>query len=275
MITGLHTIFYSDDSDGTRTFFRNVLGWLSLDAGDGWLIFKTPPSELGIHPTSSDAGERWATVPFHQASLMCDDIDATVAELRRKGVAVKDDIEDQGFGLVTSLAPGSARRACALQVPGAGWLMLYQPRHALAHQLDGCRWSSRTRKDPHGITDERTTPLSKHHDHHAGTPRRVPQGNQGCRPLRRCERSQLMADVFIDEDNLTATSFQLSSDSESVLERWKLSDPYIAEVMRPCTVSSFEVFGSPSAAVADGLGGTSDLDARITPRLIGYLHAGS
>ena len=125
MITGFHTIFYSDDPDATRAFLRDVLRWPSIDAGGGWLIFKTPPSELGIHPTSGDANQRLATVPFHQASLMCDDINATVAELRGRGVEVKSEIEDQGFGLVTSL-----------QVPGAGWLMLYEPRHPLAHQLD-------------------------------------------------------------------------------------------------------------------------------------------
>lgn len=125
MITGFHTIIYSEDETATRAFFRDVLGWRSVDAGGGWLIFKTPPSELGVHPTSGDLGEQWATVPSHQSSLMCDDIMATVAELRTKGVVVKDEVEDQGFGLVTSI-----------QVPGAGWLMLYEPRHPLAHQLD-------------------------------------------------------------------------------------------------------------------------------------------
>jgi hypothetical protein len=64
-------------------------------------------------------------VPFHQASLMCDDLETTIAELRDKGVEVDEKVEDQGFGLVTSI-----------QVPGAGWMMLYQPRHPLAHQLD-------------------------------------------------------------------------------------------------------------------------------------------
>ena len=125
VITGFHTIFYSDDPEATRSFLREVLGWPSVDAGGGWLIFKTPPSEIGIHPTAGDANEQWATVPFHQASLMCDDINATVTELLDKGVEVKSEIVDQGFGLVTSL-----------QVPGAGWLMLYEPRHPLAHQLD-------------------------------------------------------------------------------------------------------------------------------------------
>jgi catechol 2,3-dioxygenase-like lactoylglutathione lyase family enzyme len=126
VITGFHTILYSDDAEATRAFFRDVLQWPWLDAQGGWLIFKTPPSEMGIHPTSSDAGDPWATVPFAQASVMCDDIAATIADLRAKGVDVKDDIQDQGFGLVTSFA-----------VPGAGWLMLYQPRHPLAHELEG------------------------------------------------------------------------------------------------------------------------------------------
>jgi predicted enzyme related to lactoylglutathione lyase len=126
MITGFHTILYSEDAESTRAFFRDVLQWPSVDAGGGWLIFKTPPSELGIHPTSGNHDDRSSTMPFHQASLMCDDINATVAELRRKGVEVDEKIEDQGFGLVTSL-----------QVPGAGWLMLYEPRHPLAHELDG------------------------------------------------------------------------------------------------------------------------------------------
>jgi catechol 2,3-dioxygenase-like lactoylglutathione lyase family enzyme len=124
MITGFHTILCSDDAEETRAFFRDVLGWPSIDAGGGWLIFKTKPSELGVHPTSEGQGERWATVPFHQSSMMCDDIEATIKELQAKGVTVKADVEDQGFGLVTSF-----------EIPGAGWMMLYQPRHALAYDL--------------------------------------------------------------------------------------------------------------------------------------------
>ena len=119
MITGFHTIVYSVDADVTRAFFRDVLGWPSLDAGGGWLILKTPPSEMGVHPTSDRDGAVAAT-PFHQSSLMCDDIRATIAELRAKGVSVKDQIEDRGFGLVTSI-----------EVPAAGWMMLCEPRHDL------------------------------------------------------------------------------------------------------------------------------------------------
>jgi catechol 2,3-dioxygenase-like lactoylglutathione lyase family enzyme len=126
MINGFHTLIYSDDADTTRAFFRDVLDWPWLDAHGGWLIFKTPPSELGVHPTQGENFEQLSRVPYHAASLMCDDIEATVAELRAKGVEVADRIEDQGYGLVTSIT-----------VPGAGWMQLYQPRHPLAHELDG------------------------------------------------------------------------------------------------------------------------------------------
>lgn len=126
MINGFHSIIYSDDAEATRAFFRDALGWPWLDAHDGWLIFKTPPSEMGVHPTARQDAGTWATVPHHQLSLMCDDIAATIADLQSKGVEVDADVEDQGFGLVTTVV-----------VPGAGSLMLYQPRHPAAHELDG------------------------------------------------------------------------------------------------------------------------------------------
>jgi catechol 2,3-dioxygenase-like lactoylglutathione lyase family enzyme len=126
MINGFHSLIYSDDPDATRAFLRDVLGWPYVDAHGGWLIFKTPPSEVGVHPAEGDNGEQWATTPQHQLSLMCDDLVATIAELKAKGVEVDDTIQDQGFGLVSSI-----------NVPGAGAMLLYQPRHALAYELDG------------------------------------------------------------------------------------------------------------------------------------------
>ncbi len=69
----------------------------------------------------SDTDGPVVSTPFHQCSLMCDDIRATVRELRAKGVSVEEQIEDQGLGLVTSI-----------EVPSAGWMVLYEPRHDLA-----------------------------------------------------------------------------------------------------------------------------------------------
>lgn len=111
MITGVHAIIFTRDADGVRAFLRDVLELPSVDAGGGWLIFALPPAELAAHP-AEDEGR-------HELYLMCDDIRATVAELKAKGVDVSDEISDEGFGLMTSVA-----------LPGGGELALYEPRHA-------------------------------------------------------------------------------------------------------------------------------------------------
>jgi catechol 2,3-dioxygenase-like lactoylglutathione lyase family enzyme len=122
MITGVHTLIYADDADAARAFFRDVLGWAHVDAGGGWLIFRSGPSELGVHPTSADhGGESWSTPERHEAMLMCDSIETAVAELKARGAEFSRDIRDDGFGFTTSL-----------KVPGAGEMVLYQPKHPTA-----------------------------------------------------------------------------------------------------------------------------------------------
>lgn len=117
VITGVHTLVHADDAEAARAFFRDVLGWPHVDAHDGWLIFGTGPSELGVHPT--DGGPA-----HHEISLVCDDIEQTVAELAPKGAAFAGGIENRGFG-----------RSIALEVPGGGRIQLYQPRHPTAFDL--------------------------------------------------------------------------------------------------------------------------------------------
>lgn len=119
MINGVHTILYSDDAPATRAFLRDVLGWSSIDSGDGWLIFETPPCEMGVHPTRGPDGEVWGSAPQHDISLMCDDIEATVAELTAKGVEFTSEVRDMGYGLVTTFV-----------VPFAGTMQLYRPPFA-------------------------------------------------------------------------------------------------------------------------------------------------
>jgi catechol 2,3-dioxygenase-like lactoylglutathione lyase family enzyme len=120
MITSTHSIIYAEDAELARAFFRDVLDLPYVDVHDGWLIFKLPPSELGIHPS----GEPPSASGSHELFLMCDDIEATVAELSAKGVEFTSGVENQGFGLVTRL-----------RVPGGGTIGLYQPRHAIAYDL--------------------------------------------------------------------------------------------------------------------------------------------
>lgn len=123
MLTGVHTLVYADDPEAARAFFRDVLGWANVDAHGGWLIFKTGPSEMGVHPTSDDRHGASAS-PHHEISLVCDDIHATVADLSAKGAEFRGGVEDRGFG-----------RTAMLQVPGAGEMMVYEPRHPLAYDL--------------------------------------------------------------------------------------------------------------------------------------------
>jgi predicted enzyme related to lactoylglutathione lyase len=105
MITAFHSLVYADDPEAARAFFRDVLRWPYVDTGGGWLIFKTGPSELGVHPTVE--GE-WSTEQKHEISLMCDDIEKTVAELRDRGAQFSGEVADLDFGLAIQ-TPGSGR----------------------------------------------------------------------------------------------------------------------------------------------------------------------
>lgn len=142
MITALHTLVYSDDATATRAFFKDVLQWPFVsegsrgDAGTGtgtggadpaeWLIFSTGRSELGVHPTSGDhGGQAWTAPKHHAIAIMCDDLDATVAELSARGAEFAGEPQEMGFG-----------RGINLHVPGADDMLLYQPRHATAYDLD-------------------------------------------------------------------------------------------------------------------------------------------
>ena len=128
MITAVHTLIYSDDAPATRAFLRDVLGWPHVEdaaSEPGWLIFRTGPSELGVHPTHSVwEGQTYDSPRHHEIALMCDDIEATVAELTEKGAVFTGPVEDMGFGLGTNL-----------QLPGAGEILVYEPRHPIAHGL--------------------------------------------------------------------------------------------------------------------------------------------
>jgi catechol 2,3-dioxygenase-like lactoylglutathione lyase family enzyme len=118
VITGAHTIIYTKDADAARAFLRDTLGLSNVDAGGGWLIFKSPPAELAVHPTGPpDTGKI-------ELYLMCDDLEATVASLKAKGVELASEVTDAGWGLLTSI-----------EVPGAGEVGLYQPRHPVAYDL--------------------------------------------------------------------------------------------------------------------------------------------
>ena len=110
MINGTHSVIYSRDPEADRAFLRDVLGLPHVDAGDGWLIFGLPPSEVAVHPSDKN--------DTHEFYLMCDDIEELVREMKKNGVAC-DPVQDAGWGLLTRIT-----------LPGGGKLGVYQPRHA-------------------------------------------------------------------------------------------------------------------------------------------------
>jgi catechol 2,3-dioxygenase-like lactoylglutathione lyase family enzyme len=110
MINGAHVVIYSQDAEADRAFLRDVLGFPSVDAGHGWLIFSLPPSEAAVHPDQT--GGR------HELYLLCDDVEIEVAALRAKGVPCID-VTDARWGLLTRIT-----------LPGGGEIGLYQPKHA-------------------------------------------------------------------------------------------------------------------------------------------------
>jgi catechol 2,3-dioxygenase-like lactoylglutathione lyase family enzyme len=114
VIAGAHAIIFAEDAPRARAFFRDVLGFPSVDDGQGWLIFALPPAELGVHPGPGGGGSQGR----HELFFMCHDIGRTVEELTERGVEFVAPVTDEGWGLLTRL-----------QVPGAGEIGLYEPRH--------------------------------------------------------------------------------------------------------------------------------------------------
>ena len=120
-IIGAHMLLYSSEADALRAVLRDAFGFKFVDAHGGWLIFALPPAELGVHPAvgpTYDSGVR------HQVSFMCDDIHATVAELRAKGIQIDGGPKNEGYGITVMMT-----------LPGDVQVMLYEPRHPMAINL--------------------------------------------------------------------------------------------------------------------------------------------
>jgi catechol 2,3-dioxygenase-like lactoylglutathione lyase family enzyme len=111
MISGAHVIVYTKDAEADRAFFRDVLGFKSVDAGHGWLIFALPPAEGAFHPGEEDV---------HEIYFMCDDLKAEMAALEKKGVKCSK-VHNERWGSITRM-----------RLPGGGEIGLYQPKHPIA-----------------------------------------------------------------------------------------------------------------------------------------------
>jgi hypothetical protein len=109
MIIGAHAIIYSRDPEADRDFLRDVLRLSHVDAGEGWLIFALPPSELAVHPSKRNG--------VHEVYLLCSDVRRFVARMRRRRVRCGP-IRSQVWGRLTEVS-----------LPGGGRLGVYEPRH--------------------------------------------------------------------------------------------------------------------------------------------------
>jgi len=112
MISGAHVIVYSKDAEADRAFFGEVLGFKSVDAGHGWLIFALPPAEAAFHPSEKN--------DVHELYFMCDDLKAEMASFAKKGVQCSKIVEER-WGSITKV-----------RLPGGGTIGLYQPKHPTA-----------------------------------------------------------------------------------------------------------------------------------------------
>src|SRR5277367_1262447 len=115
MIYGAHVIVYSEDAPADRAFFRDILGFASVDAGHDWLIFALPPAEAAFHPDEENGR--------HELYFMCDDLKAEIAALKERGVACSE-IQEARWGAITKM-----------KLPGGGQIGLYQPKHPTALSL--------------------------------------------------------------------------------------------------------------------------------------------
>ena len=112
MISGAHVIVYSKNAEADRAFFRDVLGFKSVDAGHGWLIFALPPAEAAVHPSDKSGAL--------ELYFMCDDLKSEMASLTKKGVKCSK-VEEARWGSITKMG-----------LPGGGNVGLYQPKHSTA-----------------------------------------------------------------------------------------------------------------------------------------------
>jgi catechol 2,3-dioxygenase-like lactoylglutathione lyase family enzyme len=110
-IVAAHMLLYTPEAEAVRTVLRDVLGWEYVEDHPGWLIFKLPPSEVGVHPSEGSTK--------HEICFMCDDLDVTMAELGAKGIEFDGGPTDEGFGVTTTML-----------LPGGVRVLLYQSKHA-------------------------------------------------------------------------------------------------------------------------------------------------
>jgi len=109
MINGAHTVIFSKDPQTDRAFLRDVCKFPFVDAGEGWLIFSLPPTEIAIHPGNENNK--------HEIYFTCDDINQFSTQMTEHNID-SSPVQDVGWGLLIYIT-----------LPGGGKLGVYQPKH--------------------------------------------------------------------------------------------------------------------------------------------------
>ena len=108
MITGVHAIFYTTDTEATRASLRDKMDLPHYGAAEDWPLF-TADGDIGCHPAGSASRE----ICFRR-----DDTEATVGEMQGRGVQFTEPIDEQAWGFRTFFA-----------LPGLGPVQLYEPKY--------------------------------------------------------------------------------------------------------------------------------------------------
>jgi hypothetical protein len=128
VIIGTHFLLYSMHAEADRAFFRDILKFPCVDAGEGWLIFAMSPAEAGIHPAEDTPARISGEHPLDrrlnaELYLICDDLNSTIASLRAQKVQCTE-VQTAPWGVTTTIP-----------LPSGGAVGLYQPRHKTALDL--------------------------------------------------------------------------------------------------------------------------------------------
>ena len=112
MILAAHIIVYTKNAAADREFFRDVLGFKSVDAGHGRLVFALPPGETAFHPSDENGA--------HELYFICDDLKAAMASLAKKDVKCSE-VQEARWGSITKIRlPGGG--AVGLSSQSIPWL---------------------------------------------------------------------------------------------------------------------------------------------------------
>ena len=97
-----------------RIFFRDVLGFASVDAGQGWPIFALTPAEAAVPAEENDRRELY---------IVCDDLKAEMSTHGEERVWCSD-VQEARWGSITKI-----------RLPGEGLVGLSEPKHPTALAL--------------------------------------------------------------------------------------------------------------------------------------------